>query len=226
MASRTRLCTSIVADTPEEMAAKASQAFSLGSDLVEFRIDSLSGGISVKEVESRLKRYARRAVLTVRSAREGGGFQGNDGERLGIISRLSGLRPAFIDVELVTARENQEWLKSLPRSAKRIVSWHDFRATPSLPELLQISKEGLKYGAVVKIVTTANSVEDNLTALALCEKRPGKVVAFCMGEQGVISRVLSMAVKAPIAYASLPNAAVAPGQLSVSTMKRLRGMVA
>lgn len=226
MPKLTRLCTSIVADTPEEMAAKAAQAFSLGSELVEFRIDRLSGGISVKEVESKLRRYARRAILTVRSAREGGGFQGNDEERLGIISRLSGLRPAFVDIELATARENQGWLESIPRSAKRIISWHDFRSTPPLPELVQACKEGLKYGALVKIVTTATSVEDNLTALALCERKPGRVIAFCMGEQGVLSRVLSMGVRAPIAYASLPNEAAAPGQLSISTMRRLRGMVA
>ena len=35
-----------------------------------------------------------------------------------------------------------------------------------------------------------------------------------------------MKMDAPIAYASLPNEAVAPGQLSISTMRKLRSMVA
>ena len=75
------------------------------------------------------------------------------------------------------------------------------------------------------MVTTATSVDDNLTTLALCRDEPGRIVSFCMGELGTVSRVLSMSMGAPIVYASIPNEAVAPGQLSISTMRRLRSMV-
>ena len=65
-----------------------------------------------------------------------------------------------------------------------------------------------------------------VATLALCADRPGKVISFCMGALGTVSRVVSMRVGAPLAYASIPNAEVAPGQLSISTMRRLRSMVA
>ncbi len=75
------------------------------------------------------------------------------------------------------------------------------------------------------MVTTATKLEDNVSALRLCEENPGKVTAFCMGEEGASSRLLSMFMQAPIAYAALPNDAVAPGQLSISTMIEFRGLV-
>ena len=91
--------------------------------------------------------------------------------------------------------------------------------------LQSISRRELGFGGLAKVITTAGKVEDNLTTLTLCADEPGKIVSFCMGALGGISRVLSMRLGAPIAYASIPNEAVAPGQLSVSTMRKLRRMV-
>jgi 3-dehydroquinate dehydratase type I len=221
----TRLCTSVGADSPRELERKASLAFSLGSDLVEFRIDRLTGGISPRELEAELAVYVERAIITVRSRREGGGFKGGEARRLDLISRLAELRPAYVDIELATAKENKKWVKSLPKDVERIVSWHDFKGTPALEGLRSTCQEGLGYGSLAKVVTTARCADDNLTALALCEDEPGKVISFCMGELGTISRVLSMRLRAPLAYASIPDEAVAPGQLSISTMRRLRSMV-
>ena len=77
------------------------------------------------------------------------------------------------------------------------------------------------------MVTTATSVDDNLTTLTLCAGRAqARSISFCMGELGTVSRVVSMRLGAPLAYASLPNEAVAPGQLSISTMRGSRSMVA
>ena len=84
---------------------------------------------------------------------------------------------------------------------------------------------GVGHGSVAKAVTTATSVEDNLTTLTLCSDKPGRIVAFCMGGLGAVSRVVSMRMGAPLVYASIPNEAVAPGQLSISTMRTLLGMV-
>jgi 3-dehydroquinate dehydratase type I len=222
----TRLCTSVGADSPQELERKASLAFSLGSDLVELRIDRLTEGISARELEAELAAYAERAIITVRSSREGGGFHGGEARRLDLISRLADLRPAYLDIELTTAKENKRWLKSLPEDVERIVSWHDFEGTPALRALRSTCQEEMRCGTLAKVVTTAKSVDDNLKALTLCAEEPRKVISFCMGELGTVSRVVSMLMGAPIAYASIPEEAVAPGQLSISTMRKLRSMVA
>ena len=55
-----------------------------------------------------------------------------------------------------------------------------------------VREESLGHGSLAKVITTATGVEDNLTTLTLCRDRPGKVVSFCMGELGTLSRVVSM----------------------------------
>jgi 3-dehydroquinate dehydratase-1 len=221
----TQLCTSVGADSPEELAEKATLAFSLGSDLVEFRIDRLTKGISPRELEAELSVFARRAIFTVRPGREGGAFGGSETQRLDLISHLAKMRPAYLDIELSTAKENSKWLESLPREVERISSWHDFKRTPGLEALRSIREEELDYGTLAKVVTTAKSVDDNITILSLCADEPSMTISFCMGALGTLSRVVSMRLGAPLAYVSIPNEAVAPGQLSISTMRKLRRMV-
>ncbi len=228
-ASRSRidakLCTSVSARSVRGLASRAERAFALGSDLVEFRIDGLAEAALPDDLETKLSGFAKRAIFTVRSRREGGRFEGSEKARLELLSRLAEMRPAYLDIELASARQNAKWLESLPRGVQRIVSWHDFERTPALKKLRSTCKEELDLGSLAKIVTTARTVEDNLTTLALCRDAPGMVISFCMGELGIVSRVVSMRLGAPVAYASLPDEAVAPGQLSVSEMRTLREMV-
>jgi 3-dehydroquinate dehydratase-1 len=221
----TQLCTSVGADSPQGLAKRATLAFSLGSDLVEFRIDRLTRDVSPGELEAQLSAFARRAIFTVRSGREGGAFGGSEAQRLSLMSRLAEMGPAYLDVELSTAKENGEWLESLPTGVERIASWHDFKKTPRLEALRAIREEELEYGALAKVVTTAKSADDNLTTLSLCADEPKKTISFCMGGLGTLSRVVSMRLGSPLAYVSIPNEAVAPGQLSISTMRALRRMV-
>lgn len=206
------------------MGRKAERALRLGSDLAEFRVDTLEGAVEPDGIASALGRFARRAVFTVRSSREGGRFVGSEEERLGLISQLAEMKPAYLDVELSTAARNDEWLRSLPKSVPRIVSWHDFEGTPAMSALRRTCQQGLEHGSVAKVVTTATKIEDNLRTVRLCEENRGKAVSFCMGEAGAVSRVVSMGVGAPIVYAALPNDAVAPGQLSIPTMVEFRGL--
>jgi 3-dehydroquinate dehydratase-1 len=217
------LCTSVAADTPVELARKASLALSLGSDLVELRIDKLRG--APRGLGPELSALTQSAIITVRSSMEGGSFAGSEAERLDVISRLAETGPAYLDVELSTLKANEDWARSLPEEVERIVSWHDFRGTPPLEALRATCEEELGLGSLAKVVTTAGSVDDNLTTLTLCGDSPGKVISFCMGELGTVSRVVSMRMGAPLAYVCLPNEAVAPGQLSLPTMRELRSMV-
>jgi 3-dehydroquinate dehydratase type I len=224
-AASTRICTSVSAESPEELASKAELAFSLGSDLVEFRVDRLTTGLTPRELEAELSVFAKRAVFTLRPSSDGGAFEGSEARRLDLLSRLAEMGPAYLDVELDTAKANSEWAGSLPRDVEVIASWHDYEGTPDLKVLRAIREEELGVGSLAKLVTTAGSSDDNLATLALCADEPLKTISFCMGELGTLSRVVSMRLGAPLVYASLPEEAIAPGQLSVSTMRALRSLV-
>jgi 3-dehydroquinate dehydratase-1 len=217
----------VQADDPGGLQRKASRALSLGSDLVELRVDRLTTGYPpAGELSAALADFADRAILTIRSPQEGGGYLGSEASRLDLISDLAReLRPAYLDIELQTIKTNRRWADSLPEEVGRIVSWHDFEGTPPLEQLRRLGREQSELGSVAKVVTTATSFDDNLTTLALCGEEPGKMVAFCMGGLGTVSRVVSMRLGAPLAYACLPDESVAPGQLSISIMRALRTMV-
>jgi 3-dehydroquinate dehydratase type I len=84
----------------------------------------------------------------------------------------------------------------------------------------------IRLGAdVVKIVPFARSWEDNLNILSLiplAKEKKQKIVAFCMGEKGKISRIFSPFLGAAWTYASLSQSKVsAPGQLTVRELRMI-----
>ncbi|MDA4135317.1 MAG: type I 3-dehydroquinate dehydratase [Thaumarchaeota archaeon] len=224
------ICTTIAAETCEGMAKKATAAFSLGTDIVEFRIDKLGSKTPPATMVKRLGRFGKRAIVTVRPKEEGGGFWGDEEERLELIFDLSAsIRPAYLDIELETAKRHEAWFKGLTtgpsRPGKVIVSWHDFAGTPELEVMRGARKEAKGFGEVVKIVTLAKTADDNLKLLMLYQEDARGLIAFCMGPDGTASRILSLQLGSPVVYASLPGEPVAPGQLSVVTVKTLKTMM-
>ena len=88
-----------------------------------------------------------------------------------------------------------------------MISSHDLKKTPSLDEMKEVVRQQLKAGAdIAKVVTTARSLEDNLTVLRLISEFPGvRLLAFAMGPLGVVSRVLCPLVGGDFTYASIKN---------------------
>ena len=82
---------------------------------------------------------------------------------------------------------------------------------------------------VVKIVTLATRAEDNLRVLALlpqAREMGQDLVAFCMGEQGRLSRVAAPLLGSRWSYASLEKgASSAPGQFTAAEMRTILGML-
>jgi 3-dehydroquinate dehydratase-1 len=204
------------------MAQKAATAFALGTDLVELRFDLLRK--PKPDAAQELAHLARKAIFTVRRKEEGGGFGGSERDRLALISGACAVEPLFVDVELRTAETNPKWYGLLAKGSGRVVSWHDFARTPSLSVLRRVRDRANELGEIAKVVTYAKTSEDNLKVLGLYDKDPRSLVAFCMGAVGSLSRLVSIQLGSPLAYASLPNEEVAPGQLSVTDMVRLRRM--
>jgi 3-dehydroquinate dehydratase/shikimate dehydrogenase len=102
-----------------------------------------------------------------------------------------------------------------------IISVHDFKSRPDrlynlIGELNESSSD------VNKIVWTARSIRDNIEAFEILQTRQKPTIAICMGEAGLISRVLAKKFGAFLTFASLTNdSGTAPGQVSIHDMKRL-----
>ena len=221
-----KICASIAADTPNLMQQRAHEALLRGADFVELRFDylkpaDLATAIGIADL------IKQKAVFTLRSKAQGGRFAGSEQDRLDWLRKIVERRPMLVDVELETLKGNDEFADFLDgQKTPILVSWHDFKATPQAAELADILSEMRVYSNFVKIVTTANGIADALRLLDLYDSTVGlNAIIFAMGEAGVISRVLCTVVgNAPFTYASLDEA-IAPGQLTVTEMRRLYDML-
>jgi 3-dehydroquinate dehydratase type I len=190
------------------------------TDLIELRVDYLRNARLALLLQDRKKPL----IVTNRRKEEGGKYRGEERKRLSVLQEAIHLGADYIDVELATQRSLLQGLVRDKRGTRVILSFHDFRKTPSLKELQRISWQMIQLGAdVIKIVPFARSWEDNLSILSLIpfakEKRQ-KIVAFCMGEKGKLSRIFSPLLGAAWTYASIDRTRVsAPGQLTVQELK-------
>ena len=209
-----KICVSVGREELDAMYIDAQKAFREGSDLVELRLDYLKS-LDLEAIKEKFKALDDKIILTLRKKEEGGKFQASESERVALLKELQSWKEAYKDVELSMLSNSK-----LKVDAKTIVSWHDFDSTPSEKVLKEKLSAALKYGGIVKIVTTAKKLSDNLTVLNLYNKKMrGKFIGFCMGEEGKISRILAPMLGSPFMYGCLEGAAVAPGQIPVSELK-------
>jgi 3-dehydroquinate dehydratase-1 len=216
---RPKICTSVFDEDGNELVKKVREAIVLNSDFVEIRIDYLRDYEPIDE----LIEFSDKLVLTCRSKEEGGVFKDNEEVRKRIIVNwVSRIKPSFVDIELSSLREDNELLKKLKGYKTTVIaSWHDFKVIPGIDLLERIANYALKVANIAKIVVMAKNFEDNLSILSLYKRvERGRLISFCMGEQGRISRILS-GFLAPFTYASLPKLSAAPGQIDILTLREI-----
>jgi 3-dehydroquinate dehydratase type I len=217
------ICIPIAAAETTEVIEKMGRAASL-ADLVELRIDRMPDA----EMTRLLAARRTPVIITNRSRQEGGGFAGTEEERVALLTEAVRLGADYVDVEAAT----DPGLKAKLRlalaggSTRLIVSWHDFSGTPPAEFLkAKLAACMADTPAIVKIVTRASATADCLRLLELIPealRRGQAIAAFCMGEEGKISRIMAPLLGSVISYASLePEEASAPGQLTIQEMQAI-----
>ena len=220
------ICIPIVAATNEEALLKMERSLHL-ADSIELRIDSIRD-VNLSELIGAKNNTP--LLITNRKRDEGGSFEGNEGESVALLKEAVALGAEYVDIELSTGDALIEELllkiRNHDRQTSLIISHHDFNGTSSEEKLKETFNECLLAGAdIVKIVTFANSVEDNLKVLNLIPyaKRKGKeIITFCMGNLGRISRAVAPLLGSYLGFASLEAGdESAPGQMTAHEMKQV-----
>jgi 3-dehydroquinate dehydratase/shikimate dehydrogenase len=221
-----RICIAIQASTPAELFSRAEAALA-DSKFLELRLDSLPRPAAAQAgIEAFLARHKDAILLaTCRSTLAGGAFEGGFVAEMEILAQATqaGCRIADLSVESAeeAGPEQVEQFRQRLRSASALllVSFHDFTGTP---DLHQAARRIVAFHPdFVKIVSTAQKLTDNLAVLELLAARPAseRVVAIAMGEQGLLSRVLSPRSGAEFTFASSGEGAeTAPGQPTARTL--------
>jgi 3-dehydroquinate dehydratase I len=203
---------------------KIDEALNKGADIIECRFDYLSNFENLDHYLDLLSRYKDKCIYTIRPENEGGKFSNDPKKRAEIIDNFIHRKPLFVDIEYKLISSN-DFIADLVENENTqiLVSWHDFSQTPEFGYLLEQVKNMQIYSPLVKIVTTAKSIDDSIRILSLYSSIDTHInlVAFALGDKGVLSRVLCTVVgDAPFTYASV-GAALAPGQLSIDQMKSI-----
>src|SRR2546423_10681887 len=124
-------------------------------------------------------------------------------------------------MELQSAsRLKSQQLQRLRSRAALILSYHDYRATRKLEATLE--KMVAIPADFYKIVTTATTLYDNVVMMKFLEKQSDKysLIGLCMGEQGIISRVLGVRAGSVFTFAALsPDEKTAPGQVTAQELR-------
>ncbi len=217
-----RICVSIAPQDAQSIIKDADCAFDNGADYVEIRFDFLNP-VLLPEALQAARPIRDRSVFTLRSRSEGGMFADSEKNRLHWLYRLAEQQPMLLDVELNTLKKNDELTDFLEREkCPLLVSWHDFEKTPPSENIADVLSDMRIYSSYVKIVTTAQSIEDSLRVLDLYETAVGlSPIFFSMGQAGVLSRLLCTLVgNAPFTYATLEKP-LAAGQLTLRQMRKL-----
>ena len=215
--NKVKLCASII-DTDIAAVKKIEPIV----DLFELRIDLI--GDKWMEVARQLKKPW---IACNRMVEEGGKWEGNEARRIERLLQAVELGAKIVDIEY-NAKNVDNIIRLIKKRAECLLSFHDFQKTPSLDVLKQIVNRELKAGAdICKVVTTAQTFEDNLAVMRLFSEFPGiKMVAFTMGTQGFISRVMAPLIGAYFTYGAVQKGVEsAPGQLPVSDMLAVYEMV-
>jgi 3-dehydroquinate dehydratase-1 len=218
-----KTCVSIAEKTPYKIKQTLKIALKK-SDYAEVRFDFLKIE-QIPEALETIKKDLNKIVCTLRPKTEGGKFPGTEKERIAILKLIAEYNPFLLDVEFNTLKRNSSLTKYLKSTkTKLLVSWHDFKKTPSSLELKKKMSQMSKFSSNVKIVSTAKSTDDSNRMLELYSKK-GKntLISFAMGDFGRISRILCLYLGSPYTYVSLGKA-IAPGQFSVDEVKKITNL--
>ena len=216
---RYKTCASVAEKTPKRLKQTLTKALKK-SDYAEIRFDFLNPNL-VPDALQQIKKDLRKCVCTLRPVSEGGKFEGGEKNRISIIKLIAEYNPFLLDVELNTLSKNKNLRRYLKNTGTDIlVSWHNFKQTPSNSALKKKLTQMKKISNNIKIVTMAKSINDATQVLSLYKNNNTKLIAFSMGNYGRISRILCLFLGSPYTYVSLGKP-VAPGQFSVDEVKSI-----
>ncbi len=219
-----KLCVAITGATPTEMIDRATEILR-ETNFLEFRLDYLAKpAAALPALEAFLAANgAATAIATCRLKENGGRFDGSRTAALDILLKAAVAGFQIVDIEL-------EAIEKLPKGtvaqlreagAAVLISHHDFHATKDLDAVYARIKPF--EPEFVKVVPTAKSLADNLTLLRFLarmeDQSASSIVGICMGEPGIISRVLGLRAGSAFTFAAASvGEETAPGQIAARTL--------
>ena len=191
-------------------------------DLFELRLDGLVS--TADEVENVLPNLRTPLIITARHPQEGGARKLKLRQRRDLLAGFLD-HADYIDVELRSALALRPLLKSAEnKNISRIISFHNFRSTPSVRILLAKAHKARSHGAdIFKVATRADTPMELGRLLDFIAKSgvDVRLAVMGVGKLGAISRVLLARAGSELIYASVGASSGVEGQPSLEQLRAL-----
>ncbi|MGA9564554.1 MAG: shikimate dehydrogenase [Candidatus Korobacteraceae bacterium] len=189
-----RVCVAVVGEDAANILERA-ESLVRDNPFMEFRLDYLSNpAAGLPKLKHFLDMHPEATVIaTCRRAVNGGKFKGSAAAQLDMLIKAAATGFQLVDIELQSAQILKPTeLAGLKDRVGVILSFHDFKATKKLEDTFADMK---RYPAdFYKLVSTATSLYDNVQMMKFLQAHSAQyeMVGLCMGEQGIISRILGV----------------------------------
>jgi 3-dehydroquinate dehydratase/shikimate dehydrogenase len=217
-----KVCVAIIGSSAAEMIERAN-AVVKDTPFLEFRLDYLEKPLTALP---KLKQFfadntAAIGIATCRRAANGGKFPGTLAAEMEILTKAASSGFHIVDLELESAEslKKGEFQKFRDTGISLIVSHHDFTATKDLDKIYERIQPF--QPDFVKIVPTAKHLTDNVTLMRFIERmnESSNIVGICMGDAGIISRVLGLRAGSAFTFAAASQGEeTGPGQIAARTL--------
>jgi 3-dehydroquinate dehydratase / shikimate dehydrogenase len=217
-----RLCVAVIGSDAPDLLERA-ESLVRDNPFLEFRLDYLTDpGAALPKLKHFLDLHPEATVVaTCRRAVNGGKFKGTVQAQLDILLKAAAVGFQLVDIEIQSAQGlKRDQLSGLKDRVGVILSFHDFKATKKLEE--RFSEMTELPADFYKVVSTATSLYDNVVMMKFLQTNSGKydMVGLCMGEQGIISRVLGVRAGSIFTFGSAARGEeTAPGQATVGELR-------
>lgn len=181
-----------------------------GIDLLEIRLDCLGKGLAT--FAACAENFRKPLLITARHPNEGGANRLSVAQRR-LLLRLYLPAATAVDVELRSVASMEDLLREASLiGVTKVVSYHNFRTTPSLAELEKIVNRARMAGAdIPKVATFLRSPADLAVLMKLQDKMGGQrgpLAVMGMGPLGKVSRLALAAAGSRLNYGFFDRAQV------------------
>ena len=219
-----KVCLALSGDTIEDI-LESAETMAQENPFLEFRLDYLKQPLqALNKIRSFLETHHYvTAIGTCRRAENGGKFKGSLASQLEVLAKANAAGCQIVDLEIQSAsKAKTEAVANLRRRGRLLISFHDFRATRNLEGTLEKMLE--VPADFYKVVTTATTLSDNVAMMKFLQANSDKLalIGLCMGEQGIISRVLSVRSGSVFTFGAVSDVLqTAPGQVKARDLRSI-----
>lgn len=197
------------------------------ADMIEIWLDSIKD-LRLAELFFDKEESRKPFIIVNKSSSEGGMFMGSEEDRIDTLIEAAERGAEYIDVGLQTEPKLIKKCVQSKGAAKIILSYHNFKETPSLAVLKKWVQKAKRLGAdIVKIATFVEQPIQNIVLfelMAWAQLQNIPTIVLGMGEAGKITRLVGPLWGAPMYFAPLRmEEQTAQGQMTADTLKAIWG---